>query len=106
LSGWPEGFSFFIGSLWGIVILFVIKATCLGLLPPAYTYAAIGMIASMAEEVRDPELQVPQAMFYTVFVGLISGLFYLLPIVFTLPDINTLLDGAFNFDWGQSWHRC
>jgi amino acid transporter len=35
ISGWG-GFSFFIG-----------------LLPAAYTYAAVGMIASMAEEVRD-----------------------------------------------------
>ena len=36
LSGWG-GFSFFIG-----------------LLPSAYTFAALGMISSMAEEVRDP----------------------------------------------------
>ena len=35
ISGWG-GFSFFIG-----------------LLPAAYTYAAVGMISSMAEEVRD-----------------------------------------------------
>ncbi|GJJ15229.1 hypothetical protein Clacol_009505 [Clathrus columnatus] len=74
LSGWPEGFSFFIG-----------------LLPPAYTYAAIGMIASMAEEVERPEIQVPRAMVYSVLVGTVSGLVYLLPIVFTLPDIATLL---------------
>ncbi|KAF8513845.1 amino acid/polyamine transporter I [Hysterangium stoloniferum] len=74
LSGWPEGFSFFIG-----------------LLPPAYTYAAIGMIASMAEEVEEPELQVPRAMVYSVVVALVSGLVFLLPIMFTLPDIPTLL---------------
>lgn len=74
LSGWPEGFSFFIG-----------------LLPPAYTYAAIGMIASMAEEVENPDVQVPRAMVYSVLVGTVSGLVYLLPIVFTLPDIATLL---------------
>lgn len=76
LSGWPEGFSFFIG-----------------LLPPAYTYAAIGMIASMAEEVENPDVQVPRAMVYSVLVGAVSGLVYLLPIVFTLPDIATLLAG-------------
>lgn len=65
----------------------------LGLLPPAYTYAAIGMIASMAEEVKEPEIQVPRAMVYSVVVGMISGLFFLLPIMFTLPDIDTLLAG-------------
>ncbi|KAF8575569.1 amino acid transporter [Ramaria rubella] len=74
LSGWPHGFSFFIG-----------------LLPPAYTYAAIGMIASMAEEVKDPEIQVPQAMVYSVLVGTVSGLLFLLPLMFTLPDIPSLL---------------
>lgn len=51
------------------------------------------MIASMAEEVKEPEIQVPRAMVYSVFVGMISGLVYLLPIMFTLPDINTLLAG-------------
>lgn len=38
ISGW-NGFSFFIG-----------------LLPASYTFAALGMISSMAEEVRDPAI--------------------------------------------------
>ncbi|KIJ23625.1 hypothetical protein M422DRAFT_195712, partial [Sphaerobolus stellatus SS14] len=76
LSGWPKGFSFFIG---------------IRLLPPAYTYAAIGMISSMAEEVKEPDMQVPKAMVYSVVVGTISGLCFLFPIIFTLPDIPTLL---------------
>ncbi|KAF5376692.1 hypothetical protein D9615_007869 [Tricholomella constricta] len=57
----------------------------------AYTYSAIGMITSMAEEVRDPAIQVPRAMVYSIPIGAISGLVFLLPIVFTLPDIETLL---------------
>ncbi|KAF8064369.1 amino acid transporter [Lyophyllum atratum] len=73
-SGWTPGWTFFIG-----------------LLPPAYTYSAIGMITSMAEEVHNPAIQVPQAIVYSIPIGAISGLVFLLPIVFTLPDIPTLL---------------
>ncbi|KAG5638691.1 hypothetical protein H0H81_010916 [Sphagnurus paluster] len=50
------------------------------------------MITSMAEEVHDPAIQVPQAITYSVPIGALSGLLFLLPIVFTLPDIQTLLD--------------
>ncbi|KAG6906342.1 hypothetical protein DXG01_014400 [Tephrocybe rancida] len=49
------------------------------------------MITSMAEEVHDPAIQVPQAMAWSIPIGTISGLVFLLPIVFTLPDIPTLL---------------
>ena len=49
----------------------------------------------MAEEVHNPSIQVPQAMVYTVYIGAISGLVFLLPIVFTLPDVKTLLAGMF-----------
>ncbi|KAI6042375.1 amino acid transporter [Pisolithus marmoratus] len=73
-SGWAPGWSFFIG-----------------LLPVTYTYAAIGMIASMAEEVHDPSKILPRAMAWSVPIGAIWGVVFLLPIVFTLPDVATLL---------------
>ncbi|KIK66419.1 hypothetical protein GYMLUDRAFT_38209 [Collybiopsis luxurians FD-317 M1] len=73
-SGWTAGWSFFIG-----------------LLPPAYTYAAIGMIASMAEEVHNPTQQLPRAITWSIPIGFLTGVFFLLPILFTLPDIATLL---------------
>ncbi|KAG6906684.1 hypothetical protein DXG01_012601 [Tephrocybe rancida] len=49
------------------------------------------MLTSMAEEVRDPAVQVPQAIAYSTPIGAISGLLFLLPIVFTLPNVPTLL---------------
>ncbi|KAI6125335.1 amino acid transporter [Pisolithus croceorrhizus] len=73
-SGWTPGWSFFIG-----------------LLPPAYTFSAIGMIASMAEEVHDPSKILPRAIAWSVPIGAIWGVVFLLPIVFTLPDAATLL---------------
>jgi len=78
-SGWTAGWSFFIG-----------------LLPPAYTYSAMGMIASMCEEVRNPAREVPLALAWSIPIGFLSGLLFLLPVVFTLPDIKMLLAGTNN----------
>lgn len=47
----------------------------------------------MAEEVHDPAVQVPKAIAWSIPIGSIVGLVFLLPIVFTLPDIATLLSG-------------
>jgi len=73
-SGWAPGWTFFIG-----------------LLPAAYTYAAIGMVASMAEEVHNPSVQLPIALSWSIPIGFVMGVIFLLPILFTLPDIPTLL---------------
>jgi len=72
-SGWG-GFTFFIG-----------------LLPAAYTFSAIGMISSMAEEVSDPAVKVPKAISLCVPVGGFFGIFFILPICFTLPPLADIL---------------
>ncbi|KAF9887458.1 hypothetical protein FE257_010175 [Aspergillus nanangensis] len=74
LSGW-HGFTFFIG-----------------LLPAAYTFSAIGMISSMAEECPNPSVKVPQAISWSIPVGGTAGLFFVLPICFTLPPLPDILD--------------
>ncbi|TVY31624.1 putative amino-acid permease [Lachnellula subtilissima] len=73
LSGWG-GFTFFIG-----------------LLPAAYTFSAIGMISSMAEEVADPAIQVPRALSLCIPVGGLAGLFFIIPICATMPDLTDIL---------------
>ena len=72
-SGWGE-FTFFIG-----------------LLPAAYTFSAIGMISSMAEEVSDPTIKVPWAISLCVPIGGFAGFFFILPICFTLPPLKDVL---------------
>lgn len=72
-SGWG-GFTFFIG-----------------LLPAAYTFSAIGMISSMAEEVDHPATKVPTAFSLCVPVGGFFGLFFILPICFTLPPLEDII---------------
>ncbi|RDL40964.1 uncharacterized protein BP5553_00943 [Venustampulla echinocandica] len=73
LSGWG-GFTFFIG-----------------LLPAAYTFSAIGMISSMAEEVSDPALKVPLAMSLCIPTGGLAGLFFIIPICATLPPLEAIV---------------
>jgi amino acid transporter len=72
-------------SGWGDFTFFI------GLLPAAYTFSAIGMISSMAEEVYDPAIKVPQAISLCVPIGGIAGLFFILPICFTLPPLEDII---------------
>ncbi|KAI1338269.1 gaba permease [Xylariaceae sp. FL0016] len=76
-SGWPYGWSFFVG-----------------LLQPAYVLTGYGMVAAMCEEVQSPEREVPKAIVLSVVAAGITGLIYLIPILFVLPDIQMLLDVA------------
>lgn len=45
----------------------------------------------MCEEVQKPSVQVPKAMVATIFINTLAGLLFLVPLVFVLPDIPTLL---------------
>lgn len=76
-SGWPDGWSFFVG-----------------LLQPAYVLTGYGMVASMCEEVQSPEREVPKAIVLSVVAAGITGLIFLIPILFVLPEVQTLLEVA------------
>lgn len=76
-SGWPNGWAFFVG-----------------LLQAAYTLTGYGMVAALCEEVKEPQIEVPRAMVFSVIAAGITGLVYLLPIIFVLPDIEPLLNVA------------
>ncbi|KAK9441110.1 polyamine transporter TPO5 [Metarhizium brunneum] len=73
-SGWPAGWSFFIG-----------------LLQPAYTLTGYGMVAAMCEEVQNPEREVPKAIVLSVVAAGITGVIYIIPLLFVLPDVAILL---------------
>ncbi|RKF65900.1 Amino-acid permease BAT1 [Erysiphe neolycopersici] len=72
-------------SGWGTFSWFV------GLLQSAYTLTGYGLVASMCEEVQNPEREVPRAIFLSVAIAGITGVIYIIPILFVLPDITTLL---------------
>lgn len=73
-SGWPSGWAFFVGLLQG-----------------AYVLTGYGMVASMCEEVQNPEREVPKGMVLSVAAAGVTGLVYLLPILFVLPNVDVLL---------------
>ncbi|KAH7112159.1 amino acid permease-like protein [Dendryphion nanum] len=76
-SGWPSGWAFFVG-----------------LLQAAYTLTGYGMVAAMCEEVQSPEREVPKAMVLSVAAAGVTGVIYLVPILFVLPDVQMLLKVA------------
>ncbi|KAF2182795.1 amino acid permease-like protein [Zopfia rhizophila CBS 207.26] len=76
-SGWPSGWAFFVG-----------------LLQAAYTLTGYGMVAAMCEEVQSPEREVPKAIVLSVAAAGVTGVIYLIPILFVLPDVKTLLEVA------------
>ncbi|KAG7087805.1 hypothetical protein E1B28_013746 [Marasmius oreades] len=45
----------------------------------------------MAEEVHNPTVNLPRAIVWQVPIGMVTGVVFMLPIVFTLPDIPTLI---------------
>ena len=74
-AGWAApGWSFFVG-----------------LLQSAYTLTGYGMVASMCEETSKPDTEVPRAMVQSVILAGITGLVFLIPILFVLPDVDLLL---------------
>jgi amino acid transporter len=73
----PSGWAFFVG-----------------LLQAAYTLTGYGMVASMCEEVAFPEREVPKAIVLSVAAAGVTGVIYLIPILFVLPDVQLLLDVA------------
>ncbi|KAK5133367.1 hypothetical protein LTR08_007801 [Meristemomyces frigidus] len=76
-SGWPSGWAFFVG-----------------LLQASYTLTGYGLVASMCEEVQNPAREVPKAMVISVAAAGFTGILYLVPILFVLPDVDALLSAA------------
>ncbi|KAK4995464.1 hypothetical protein LTR66_004735, partial [Elasticomyces elasticus] len=65
-----------------------------GLLQAAYTLTGYGMVAAMCEEVQNPQHEVPKAIVLSVAAAGVTGVIYLIPILFVLPDIQLLLSVA------------
>jgi len=62
------------------------------------------MITNMAEEVHDPSTQVPAALIWSIPIGAVTGVVFLLPLLFTLPDVETLLSDPSGQPIGLMYH--
>ncbi|KAF4960898.1 hypothetical protein FSARC_10329 [Fusarium sarcochroum] len=72
-------------SGWGDFTFFI------GLLPAAYTFSGVGMIAAMAEECAEPAVKVPKAIALNIPVQAVAGFFFILPICFTIGPLEDLI---------------
>lgn len=52
------------------------------------------MVAAMCEEVQNPEREVPKAIVLSVAAAGVTGVIYLIPLLFVLPDVKMLLEVA------------
>ncbi|KAH6686982.1 gaba permease, partial [Verticillium dahliae] len=76
-SRWTTGWAFFVGLLQG-----------------GFTMIGYGMVALICEEVPNPRREVPKGLVLSVLAMGITGLVYLIPILFVLPDVSLLLSVA------------
>lgn len=58
------------------------------------TLTGYGMVAAMCDEVQMPEREVPKAMVLSVAAAGVTGVIYLIPLLFVLPDVSLLLSVA------------
>lgn len=98
-SGWPSGWSFFVGLLQREFLHPENSSTESAAADPfspaaAYTLTGYGMVASMCEEVQNPEREVPKAIVLSVVAAGITGVIYIIPLLFVLPDVQMLLSVA------------
>jgi amino acid transporter len=76
--GYPDGFAF-----------------ALGMLNAAYAMGTPDSTSHLAEEILNPSRNVPKAMAMQYVIGFISGLAYLITILYAINDLDALLVSAY-----------
>ncbi|VUC31955.1 unnamed protein product [Clonostachys rosea] len=76
--GYPDGFVFVMGMLNG-----------------AYCVGPLDAVTHMAEEIPNPERNVPIALMLQVVIGFITGFSYLVTILYAINDYDALFDSSY-----------
>lgn len=76
--GYPDGFVFVAGMLNG-----------------AYSVGAVDAVTHLAEEIPNPSRNVPIALAYQVAIGFVTGLVYLIAILYAISDPDALFDSPY-----------
>lgn len=64
---------------------------CIGLINPAFGYAAIDATIHYSEEVKDPERNVPLSLLAVLGIGFVSGFAFLVNAFFSVSDYDAIL---------------
>lgn len=59
-----------------------------------FTLQGFSMLPALADEVKQPERDIPRGMSNAVLLSTFSGITFLLPIMFILPDTDQLFNGS------------
>lgn len=65
---------------------------CLGITNLSYVMCCYDAPAHMAEEMNNAQEDAPKAMVYSVYLGFLTGFVYLLAIMFSITDLDTVLE--------------
>lgn len=65
---------------------------CLGITNLSYVMCCYDAPAHLVEEMNNAQVDAPKAMVYSVYLGSVTGLVYLLSILFCVSDLDAVLD--------------
>lgn len=86
-----EVFTKFDNSLSGytsVVLSFLIG----GFQQSNFTFQGFAMLSALSDETEKPEKNIPYSMTRSVLISLVSGLFFLFPMMMILPDISEVMN--------------
>ncbi|KAF7122790.1 hypothetical protein CNMCM5793_000900 [Aspergillus hiratsukae] len=69
----------------------------MGLLNGAYAIGTVDCTTHLAEEVRNPGVAVPKAMFFQLGLGFATAFAYMIALSYAISDLNTILSIQSNF---------
>ncbi|KAH6685428.1 choline transport protein [Plectosphaerella plurivora] len=88
-TGWSDGVTWFIG-----------------LVQSAYGLTAFDAVIHMVEEIPQPGINAPKAMYLAVIGGAVSGFIFMVAALFSIQDLDTVLEAPSGFPFIQILDDC
>lgn len=92
----PHATSSFVWTEWNADIGYSGGMTfLLGMLNGAFAVGTPDVTTHLAEEIPNPQRKVPQAIFWQMAIGFVTGFLYLISILYAINDYDALFDSAY-----------
>jgi choline transport protein len=79
---------------------------CLGMLTGAFAVGTPDVVTHMAEEIPDPNINMPKAILAQYVVGFFSSFFYLIALFYGINDLDGVLESRFLFPLAEIYRQC
>ncbi|KAJ9610227.1 hypothetical protein H2200_005004 [Cladophialophora chaetospira] len=80
-------------------------AFLLGMLNGAFAVGVPDLTSHLAEEMQNPSKNIPMAILWQYVVGFLTGLFFLIAVLYGLTDADALFETAFAFPLGEIYRQ-